>query len=129
MNKGFTLLELLIVLGILGIIAAIGVPQYIGYADSSRLTTVRNNLRNIHMQQQEFYHRNNAYYSTGAVCANNTAAINTNLFGGQNIIVNDRFTYCITQTTVDNFTARATEDVPTSPRTITINQLNQTTGF
>lgn len=129
MNKGFTLIELVIALAIIGIIAAIGVPQYIGYADNARVSQVKNNLRNIYLQQQEYYQKNNAYYRTGTTCTDAAALINTNLFNGSTIIVNDKFTYCITQTTVDNFTATATEMAGGKNRTLSINQLNVTTNF
>ncbi len=107
MNKGFTLIELLIVVSILGILSIIGIPQYLGYVDNSRATVVKNNLRTIYMQEQGYYRSNNAYYSTGASCADRTSQINTNLFSGKTVLVNDGYYYCITQTTVDNFTARA----------------------
>jgi prepilin-type N-terminal cleavage/methylation domain-containing protein len=126
MNKGFTLIELIIVLGILGIVSAIGIPQYIGYADSSRTTVVKGNLRTIYLQQQDYYQKNNAYYRTGTTCTDSAAAINTNLFNGRTIITNDKFTYCITQTTVDDFIATATEMPGGKGRSFTINQLNQT---
>jgi len=126
MKKGFTLIELLIVVGIMGILAAIGVPQYMKYADSSRVTVVKDYLRTIYLQQQEYYQKNNAYYKTGATCGDNAGSINTNLFNGKTIIVNDKFTYCITQNTIDDFSAKATEMSGGSNRTFTINQLNQT---
>ncbi len=126
MNKGFTLLELVITMGILGLIAAVGIPQYIGYADNAKVNTAKNNLRSIYLQQQEYYQRNSAYYATGATCGDAASSINTNLFNGSTIIVNDKFTYCITQTTADNFLATATEVAGGDNRTFTINQLNQT---
>jgi prepilin-type N-terminal cleavage/methylation domain-containing protein len=128
MNKGFTIIELMIAVAILGIVAAIGVPQYIGYADNARVSQVKNNLRNIYLQQQEYYQKNSAYYKSGNTCTDSATVINTNLFNGSNIIINDKFTYCITQTTVDNFTATATEMSGGQGRSFTINQLN-TTNF
>lgn len=129
MNKGFTLIELVIVVAILGIIAAIGIPQYIGYTDASRVKTVQSNLRSIYLQQQDYYQRKNAYYATGT-CTSVTdwdeADINTNLFNGSQIIVNDGyFGYCINQGTVDDFTAKAIEKGGQN-RTFTIDKLNQT---
>lgn len=126
MNKGFTLLELIITVGIVGLLAAIGVPQYIGYVDGARVNTVKDNLRGIYLQQQEYYQKNSAYYITGNTCGDSASSINTNLFNGSNIIVNNRFTYCITQSTVDDFSAKATEMSGGKNRTFTINQLNQT---
>ena len=60
MKAGFTLLELMIVVAIVGIISAIGIPQYLGYTDSSKISVVKNGLRTIYMQQQDYYRTNNA---------------------------------------------------------------------
>lgn len=105
--RGFTLIELLITVAIVGVLTAVAVPQYLGYVNSARVTTAQNNLRAIYLKQQEYFTNNNAYYSPGA-CGDNAAVINTNLFAGQSIIDDDNYTYCITQTTTDDFTARAT---------------------
>ncbi|MDA0781636.1 MAG: prepilin-type N-terminal cleavage/methylation domain-containing protein [Rickettsiales bacterium] len=107
MQKGFTLIELLITVAILGILSAIAVPQYQGYVSNSRAVAAQNNLRNIYLQQQEYFTDNNIYYSTGAGCADASATINTNLFNGDNVLTNDFYNYCINQTTTTDFTARA----------------------
>lgn len=126
MNKGFTLIELMIVVTIIGIISAIGIPQYLGYVDSSKLSVVKNGLRLIYMQQKDYYRINNAYYKTGSSCSDSTAAINTNLFSGDSILsANEGFYYCITQTTVDDFTASSVENT-TGGRTFTITDNNVT---
>ncbi|OEE76107.1 type IV pilin protein [Vibrio genomosp. F6] len=57
LQKGFTLIELMIVVAIIGVLSAVAIPAYKSYVTKSELasgaTTVRNLLTNIDMYQQE----------------------------------------------------------------------------
>lgn len=46
-SAGFTLLELLIVIGIIGILMAVTISQFRGATDSARATTCKTNMRNL----------------------------------------------------------------------------------
>ncbi len=120
---GFTLTELLVVVAIMGILASIGIPMYIGYADTAKISAVQNNLRSIYLQQQDFFVDNNAFYSTGAACGDFAAALNANLFGGTQVLAADGFNYCVTQAAANDFTAMAVE-VGGQARVFTINNTN-----
>ena len=56
-QQGFTLIELMIVVAIIGVLSAVAIPAYKSYVTKSELasgaTTVRNLLTNIDMFQQE----------------------------------------------------------------------------
>ncbi len=123
---GFTLLELLLVVLLLGILSAIGVPIYQDYITSANQSQAENNLRAVFLKQQEYYANNQSYYNSGAVCGDHAASINTNLFEGQHYLTDHGYSYCITQTAGTDFTARAQN--ADGSVVLTINQ-NQVTNF
>jgi type IV pilus assembly protein PilE len=118
MNRGFTLIELLIVIAILGILSAIAVPSYMGHIDNTKASVAKDNLRNIYLQQQEYFSDNNIYYSTGAACADSATAINNALFSAQSVLTSGDYNYCILQTTTTDFTAHAQKIDGTADYTI-----------
>jgi prepilin-type N-terminal cleavage/methylation domain-containing protein len=60
-QTGFTLAELLITVAILAIIAAVGLPAYQGYVQTSREGVLINNIATIETFQEDFRLRNGAY--------------------------------------------------------------------
>jgi type IV pilus assembly protein PilE len=92
MGKGFTLVELLIVIAIIGILAGIAVPLYLGERTKAAQTEAKSNLEALRLLEEQFFADNGTY--TGAFA--NTAAIKTALTGfkpGDELSL--KFTYSI----------------------------------
>lgn len=59
--KGFTLIELMIAVAIIGILAAIAIPSYLNFQAKTKRTEVKTNLGAIHGAQVSYYSENNIF--------------------------------------------------------------------
>ncbi|GGA08507.1 type IV pilin protein [Dyella caseinilytica] len=64
-SAGFTLIELMVVVAIIAILAAIAMPIYSSYVTRSKLTDAQNNLSAARVSMEQYFQDYRQYASTG----------------------------------------------------------------
>ncbi len=108
-QRGFSLLELLIVLVILGILVGLAIPRYMASTVKAKQAEAQQLLQQIYLLQRTYYQRNDGYWipDPGALAsADNPYAFDTL---GFEVMSSARYRYQITGT-IDAFRATATAD-------------------
>lgn len=63
-EKGFTLIELMIVIAIIGILAAIAIPNFVSYRQRSYNSAAQSDLKNAMTTQEAYFVDNETYAGT-----------------------------------------------------------------
>lgn len=120
-RKGFTLTEILVVVVIVGILAALAIPRYIKSVETGRKEEAKVNLQLV-LTGQRLYRLDHGHYASagginimsgGAVCT--VCGKRHYYIDDPNALAGRYFTYAITAGAAKTFTAQATRKAPAPP--------------
>jgi prepilin-type N-terminal cleavage/methylation domain-containing protein len=105
-QRGFSLLELLIVLVIIGILAGIAIPRYMSSTTKAKQTEAKELLHQIYLMERSYFQTNDQYWipPAGLIASKDNQFAFDSL--GVEIMKSARYTYTITGDQ-DHFTAKA----------------------
>jgi type IV pilus assembly protein PilA len=66
-KKGFTLIELMIVVAIIGILAAIAIPNFLKFQAKSKQSEAKTNLKGVYTAETGYFGENNSYSGFDAI--------------------------------------------------------------
>jgi len=71
-KKGFTVVELLLVITIIGILAGIAVPLFLSQRTRALHSEAKTNLENLLVLEEQYFAENGCYYKSGGACQDTT---------------------------------------------------------
>jgi type IV pilus assembly protein PilE len=82
MQRGFTLIELMIVVAVIALLAAIALPSYNQYVQRTRRSDAQSALMNAQQAEEKFFFRCNRYGGLGEIYGTAAPVCNAPIAGG-----------------------------------------------
>ena len=117
-SQGFTLIEIMMVIAIIGILVAVAVPQYQNYVRQSRITIATSVLSAMRVSMEQYFQDNRSYIGA---CQAGTVAPTP---GPAPNATNPSFTFACSNLALTTYTVTATGAGPMAGFIYTINEQN-----
>jgi len=112
-KKGFTLIELMIVVVIVGVLSALAIPRFMRAATKSKQSEAREILKQVYTMERAYFIEHETYILNG-VTASSANPLAYSILAIE-IMPSARYTYTITMPSTTQFSCVATADLDDDP--------------